>query len=69
VIHGAPNATAITMSTVVATTQEPRVSTECVIDEFSMVIALLARPAGRKQNSRYSSGHNGAPTKITSARE
>ena len=49
VIHGAPNATAMTMSTVVATTHDCRVSTVGNNEEFSMDFALLARPAGRAE--------------------
>ena len=46
VIHGAPNATAMTTSTTVATTQEVRVSTDDSTVDCSMDLALLARPAG-----------------------
>ncbi len=49
VIQGAPKATAMMTSTVVATTHDVRVSTDVIVEEAdcSMYFALQARPAGR----------------------
>jgi hypothetical protein len=44
--HGAPKATAMIKSTTLATIHDWRVSTEGSDDDFSMNVAVLARPAG-----------------------
>jgi hypothetical protein len=46
VIHGAPKATAMITSTTLATIHDVRLSTEGSDDDFSMNVAVLARPAG-----------------------
>ena len=69
VIHGAPNATAMTTSTTVATTQEWRVSTDDNDrngdGDCSMNFALQARPAGQMTGfNRIAAPATGRPEKI-----